>query len=96
MLSERMIFMSRMGLNRPDRDRSSRDRRISSGLDRRDQHREGRLLGIVNDFRPILAEAHLDRRHSRYCPKCLVDMLHAAVAGHAGNRQGGDHDVTLA
>ena len=96
MLSERMIFMSRIGGNRADRDRSSRDRRISRAIDRCEQGRYRRLLGIVNDLRAVLAEADLDGGHPRYSPKRLVDMLHAAVAGHPGNRQCGDHGVTLA
>ena len=88
--------MFSIGANLRNRDRSACGGRISGTLDRGDEGRDGRLLGIVDDLRARLREDHLDGGHTGHCPKSLVDMLHAAVAGHACNRQGGDHDGTLA
>ena len=87
----RRSFMSPIGAQRAERD--SRNLRIR--LPRRIAGSDSRIASWSTRS-PCSGRADLDRRAPRDCPQRLVDMLHAAVAGHPGDAQGGDHDGNVA
>jgi hypothetical protein len=85
-----------IGASTVERDRSAGGRRVARGIDRRQQGRDRRLLGIVDDPGRAGSEVDGDGGDPRDGPQRLIHVLHASVAGHPGDGQGSDHARTVA
>ena len=88
--------MPGIATNRCKRDTSSLRGVIAGGFDRGDERRYWTLLGVVYDLGACGREIDLDGRHTAHLSQRRIDVLHAAVARHPGDLQGGDHEATVA